>query len=155
MLERALVALALLGLLALLVAGARTWLRWRDVRLVERLNPASTGAALEAVPPRVVYFTTTTCIVCKAQQEPALRALADRLPELVLERHDAIEDRALAKQFSVLSVPTTAVYDTSGALVAINRGFAPAAVLLGQIERRDVASEGGLAFEGEPVEEKR
>jgi hypothetical protein len=84
-----------------------------------------------------------------------LRALSERRPDLVIERHDAIEDRELASQFSVLSVPTTAVYDGSGALVSINRGFTPAAVLLAQIEGRDVAAEGGLAFEGERVEGKR
>ena len=80
-----------------------------------------------------------------------MRALSERVPELVVERHDAIEDRALASQFSVLSAPTTAVYNAGGALVSINRGFTPAAVLLAQIQGRDVASEGGLAFEGEHV----
>jgi len=151
--ERSLIALALIALLALAIAAAKAWLHRRDARLVERLNLEAPTSAAEAVAPRIVYFTTTTCIVCRAQQEPALHALSERLPALVVERHDAIEDRALASQFSVLSVPTTAVYDGTGALVSINRGFTPAAVLLAQIEGRDIASEGGLALDGEHVQE--
>ncbi|MEZ4501197.1 MAG: thioredoxin family protein [Dehalococcoidia bacterium] len=154
MVERALVAVALLALVFGGLVLARRWLAWRDRRLVARMNEAQPAIEAEGGPPRLVYFTTTTCVVCRLQQEPAIEALREHLPELVLERYDAIEARALASEYGVLSVPTTAVYDRTGALVTINRGFAPAAVLLGQIEGRDVATEGGVAMEGQLVDER-
>jgi len=153
-LERALIAAGLLALAFGALVVARRWLRWRDRRIVSRLNEGHSNLETDGRPPRLVYFTTSTCIVCRAQQEPAIEALREHLPELLLERHDAIEERALASDYGVLSVPTTAVYDRSGALVTINRGFAPAAILLGQIEGRDVATEGGVAMEGQLLDER-
>lgn len=155
MLERAAVAALLLAFVFLALVLGRGWLAWRDRRIVARLNsrpaPLEDGAAAA---PRLVYFTTTTCIVCRVQQEPAIEALHARVPDLILEQYDAIEEGALASEYGVLSVPTTAVYDRAGTLVTINRGFAPAAVLLGQLERRDVATEGGVAMEGERLDER-
>ncbi|MBM3139378.1 MAG: thioredoxin family protein [Chloroflexi bacterium] len=154
MTERLLVAASLIAAIALAIAAARLWLRLRDRRILARLlagkPPASEGAT---TPPRIVYFTTRSCVVCRAQQEPALERLRARLPELRLERHDAVADAALAGEYGVLSVPTTAVFDRAGRLVTINRGFAPASVLLAQIEGREPSMEGGLAMAAEPLQE--
>ncbi len=149
MIERTLIALALIALLIAGLAAARALLRRRDRRLVSRLR-ASEGTAPAA--PRVVYFTTSSCVVCRAQQQPALAALERELPELVLERHDAVAERALAKQYGVITVPTTAVYDRNGQLVTINRGFTPATVLYSQIEGTEPVLESGGAMASEPVE---
>ncbi|MDO9444773.1 MAG: thioredoxin family protein, partial [Dehalococcoidia bacterium] len=78
-------------------------------------------------------------------------ALAERVPDLRIDRHDAVAATELAKEYGVLSVPTTAVYDRSGALVTINRGFTPAAVLLAQVEGRTPDLEGGAAMSSEVV----
>jgi thiol-disulfide isomerase/thioredoxin len=98
-----------------------------------------------------VYFTTKTCVVCKAQQEPALAALQRHAADVRVERHDAIEERELADEYGVLSVPTTAVYDRDGRLVTVNRGFTPAAVLLAQIEGREPRLEGGALMASETL----
>ena len=149
MIERMLIALALIALLIAGLAAARALLRHRDRRLVSRLR----GREEEGpAPPRVVYFTTSSCVVCRAQQEPALAALERELPELVLERHDAVAEQALAKQYGVITVPTTAVYDRDGQLVTINRGFTPAAVLHSQIEGAEPVLESGAAMASERVE---
>lgn len=152
MLERLLIAGALSVLFAGALALVRAALRQRDRRLIARLNAAPRDHTAIVEGPRIVYFTTTSCVVCRAQQEPALEAVLEQVPELRLEQHDAVEERALASEFSVLSVPTTAVYDHSGALVAINRGFASAAVLHAQLDGRDVQLDGGQAMTGERVE---
>ena len=153
MLERTLIAVALLVLVFGGLVLARRGLARRDRRIVARLNEGRPALESPAAP-RLVYFTTSTCVVCRVQQEPAIEALREHLPELVLERHDAIEERALASEYGVLSVPTTAVYDRSGALVTINRGFAPAAVLLGQIEGHEITAEGGVAMAGQRLDER-
>jgi thiol-disulfide isomerase/thioredoxin len=153
MFERLIVAGAVVALLFAAIALVRLALRRRDERLIAQLNDAIVGVPSSAEgTPRVIYFTTRSCIVCRAQQEPALDAVLDRMPELRVEKHDAVEERELASEFGVLSVPTTAVYDRSGELVAINRGFASAAVLHAQLEGRDVEFEGGQAMTGERID---
>jgi thiol-disulfide isomerase/thioredoxin len=152
MTERLLIALALgaafLGALAL----ARAWLRYRDRRVMARVR-----AALPLVrdgaegAPRLLYFTTQTCVVCRAQQEPAIERLREHISDLRVDRRDAIADHALAAEYGVLSVPTTAVFSRAGELVTINRGFTPAAVLFAQLEGRELAFEGGLPVLSEPV----
>lgn len=153
MLERLLVAGAVIALLFAAIALARLALRRRDARLLARLNDGAAAATsgVDALP-RVIYFTTRSCVVCRAQQEPALEAVLERMPELRVEKHDAVEERELASEFGVLSVPTTAVYDRAGELVAINRGFASAAILHAQLEGREVELESGHAMTGERIE---
>ncbi len=150
MLERLIIAGAVLALLALAIAGGRAWYTWRNARIEERLRgeaPSSTGG------PRIVYFTTQTCVVCRAQQEPAIAAVLERMgATLRIERHDAVAERAAADRYGVLSVPTTAVYDASGELVTVNRGFAPAALLLSQLRGEAPSFEGGAPMSSEPVD---
>ena len=148
MLERLLIAAAVLGFVALAIVAGRCWYDWRNARIEARLRSAPSASA----GPRIVYFTTQTCVVCKAQQEPAIEAVRSHLGEtLKVERHDAVEDRAVADRYGVLSVPTTAVYDASGALVSVNRGFTPAAVLLSQLRGEAPSFEGGAAMSSEPL----
>ncbi len=149
--ERLLIAGTLIVAIAGAIALVRLALRRRDARLIARLNAAA-NAANDGEGPRIVYFTTSTCVVCRAQQEPALDAVLDEVPALRLETHDAVEERELAAEFSVLSVPTTAVYGRDGALMAINRGFASAAVLHAQLDGREVQLDGGQAMTGERLE---
>ncbi len=149
--ERLLIAAALIAAIAGAIAVVRFALRRRDARLIARINAAA-KAASDAEGPRIVYFTTTSCVVCRAQQEPALDAVLHEVPALRLETHDAVAERELAAEFSVLSVPTTAVYGRDGVLVAINRGFANAAVLHAQLDGREVQLDGGQAMTGERLE---
>jgi len=84
--------------------------------------------------PGVLYFTTPDCVTCKAAQKPALSELARRLPGAVqVIEIDAAGDADMARQWSVLSVPTTFVLDRSGRPRQVNHGFASADKLLGQL----------------------
>ena len=151
MLERLLIAGAVVALVLLAIAAGRRWYAWRNDRIEANLRdeaPAADG-------PRIVYFTTQTCVVCKAQQEPAIAAVLERMgSSLRIERHDAVEERAMADRYGVLSVPTTAVYDASGELVTVNRGFAPAALLLSQLRGDAPSFDGGAAMSSEPVDSR-
>ena len=159
MMERLVIALVAVCAIVLAISLARRLLAAHDRRVLTRLQAVPTGAnSMDAdVPsvPRILYFTTETWVVCKRQQAPALAALRDRLPALRIEEHDAVRDSALAGEFHIRSVPTTAVYSADGTLIAINRGFAPASMLLAQIEGRPPDHEGGIEMAAEAVGEVR
>jgi thiol-disulfide isomerase/thioredoxin len=84
--------------------------------------------------PGVVFFTTPDCVTCKAAQKPALQALADRLSGRVqVIEVDALDNSVLAREWSVLSVPTTFVLDRDGKRRQVNHGYASTEKLFGQI----------------------
>ncbi|HEX7549325.1 MAG TPA: thioredoxin family protein, partial [Candidatus Methylomirabilis sp.] len=84
--------------------------------------------------PGVVFFTTPDCVTCKAAQRPALAELADRLTGNVqVIEVDALDNAALAREWSVLSVPTTFVLDRNGTPRQVNHGYASTEKLIGQI----------------------
>lgn len=152
MLERLLIAALIIGGAALTIALARRALAIRDRRILERLRAQQPPEAVAASGiPRIVYFTTTSCVVCKVQQQPAMEELLDKLPELEIEKYDAVKEQELASRYGVLSVPTTAVYDRAGALISINRGFAPAAVLYAQATGAEVMLDGGQEMAAERI----
>ena len=139
MIERLLLAVLLVAALFSVIALARLWLRRRDRRIVRRLRAAARGSeghegagAPDGVP-RIVYFTTKSCEMCRVMQEPALDRLAREFGPVVIERHDAIVEAALAAEYGVFSTPTTAVYDRHNRLVTINRGFADVDRLVEQL----------------------
>ncbi len=123
-------------LLALLVAGALVG-AYHLVRL-RVLRKARGGAKglTGFVPgtPGVVFFTTPDCATCKAAQRPALSRLEERLSGRVqVIEIDAAANAELARQWSVLSVPTTFILDPSGEPRQVNHGFASAEKLIGQV----------------------
>ena len=86
--------------------------------------------------PGIVYFATPECVTCKAAQRPALRALVKQLDGNVqVIEVDATNRPDLAKQWSVLSVPTTFILDSDGNPRHVNHGFASTAKLLSQLQR--------------------
>lgn len=152
MLERLLIAGAILAVVLVAIAAGRRCYAWRNARIEARLREDTSTSSDASDGPRIVYFTTQTCVVCKAQQEPAITAVLQRMGStLRIERHDAVEERALADRYGVLTVPTTAVYNGAGELVTVNRGFAPAALLLSQLQGESPSFEGGSAMHSEPI----
>lgn len=85
--------------------------------------------------PAILYFTTPDCVPCKTIQRPALEkvktAYGDRLDVVEV---NAYEKPDLARQWGVLSVPTTFVLDAAGNPVHVNHGATPASRLLKQME---------------------
>ena len=114
------IAIAVIGL----TAGAARLTAWQARRRAvgEVGTPASE--------PYILYFTTPTCGVCKASQEPALRQLGG---EVRVEKIDAIERPDLAGRFRVYTVPTTVVLAADGSVRNVNYGFAPAEKLRRQL----------------------
>jgi hypothetical protein len=150
--ERLLIAFALIALLLVALWAGRRWFERRNANIEARLRATRQQPAVgTAIAPRVIYFNTRTCVVCKNQQEPAIDSLAAHMPDLVVEQYDAVECGQLAHEYGVLSVPTVAVYDRSGELVAINRGFTAASILHAQIEGAEPAFPEGASLVAEPI----
>jgi thiol-disulfide isomerase/thioredoxin len=119
------------GVIGVLLAGYRLLTRvvlaraLRGARSIERFTPGTPG---------VVFFTTPDCMTCKAAQVPALAALNERLGGRVqVIEVDALGDAALAKRWSVLSVPMTFILDRTGRPRHVNHGFASTEKLFAQI----------------------
>lgn len=153
MLERLLIAAIVIGLVALAIALTRRLLALRDRRILTRIRAEHPSQPQQSsTTPKIIYFTTSSCVVCRVQQQPAMEELLNKLPELKIDKYDAVEDRELADRYGVLSVPTTAVYDRNGELISINRGFAPAAVLYAQATGAEVMLDGGHEMSAERIE---
>ncbi len=89
--------------------------------------------------PAILYFTTPDCAPCKTIQRPALRAVQGRMGDrLQVIEVNAYEQPGLAKEWGVLSVPTTFIIDSSGRPRHVNHGVTPANKLLEQLEEYSI-----------------
>ena len=84
----------------------------------------------------IIYFTTPDCIACKTAQRPALEKLKQMLGyQLQIIEINAYEKPDLAKEWGVLSVPTTFILDFKGNPRHVNHGVASVEKLLDQIQK--------------------
>jgi thioredoxin-like negative regulator of GroEL len=84
--------------------------------------------------PSILYFTGESCTICHTAQKPALRTLASGLGDTIEIREiDIAVEPALARQYRVMSLPTTIVLDGSGQITDINVGFATGETLRRQL----------------------
>lgn len=85
--------------------------------------------------PIIVYFTTPDCAPCKTVQRPALnrvsQLLGDRLEVIEV---DAAQRPDLAKNWGVMSVPTTFLLDARGEACFVNNGVTRAEKLMEQLD---------------------
>ncbi len=79
--------------------------------------------------PYILYFSSPGCTACRTHQEPALK----QLDHVRITKVDAVADPALARRYSVYTLPTTVVVGADGTPLHVNYGFAPATVLRRQL----------------------
>jgi len=85
--------------------------------------------------PVIVYFTTPDCIPCKTVQRPALSKLSGLMGDkLEVVEIDATERPDLAKQWGVMSVPTTFLLNARGEARYVNNGVARVEKLMEQLQ---------------------
>jgi len=85
--------------------------------------------------PSLMYFTTPDCAPCKTVQRPAIRTVQQTLGErLEIIEINAYEQPDLARQWGVMSVPTTFIVDAAGKPRHVNHGVTPAVRLLAQLK---------------------
>jgi thioredoxin 1 len=88
--------------------------------------------------PAIVYFTTSTCQPCKTIQRPIIEQLKTSYGKWfqVIEI-DVTQQPEIAREWGVMSVPTTFVIDVTGKPRYVNHGIATAEKLLQQLEIED------------------
>jgi thiol-disulfide isomerase/thioredoxin len=94
-------------------------------------------ALVGAVPnkPMIVYFTTPDCAPCKTVQRPALSKLLSLTGDSVqVIEIDATQRPDLAKQWGVMSVPTTFMLDARGEARYVNNGVTRVEKLMEQLQ---------------------
>jgi thioredoxin 1 len=122
-----LIALAVLGGAALVLRVQRGGQRNLVGSVVE---PARLGGRM----PSILYFTGENCAICHSAQKPALRSLAASLRDgIEIREVDIAVEPALARQYRVMSLPTTIVLDGTGQITDINVGFAGSEMLRRQL----------------------
>jgi thioredoxin-like negative regulator of GroEL len=122
-----LIAVAVIGGVALLLRVQKGGQRELVGSVVET---AEQGGTL----PSILYFTGEACTICHTAQRPALRALAAAIdPAIEIREIDIAVEPDLARQYRVMSLPTTIVLSPSGQVTDINVGFANGDVLRRQL----------------------
>lgn len=85
--------------------------------------------------PMIVYFTTPDCAPCKTVQRPALSKLLSLMGDGVhIIEIDATQRPDLAKQWGVMSVPTTFLLDARGEARYVNNGVTRVEKLMEQLQ---------------------
>lgn len=131
MLERLLILLGVVLLVAALWGVLRLWRARRIARLAVETPLAGYVASGR---PAVVAFSTPSCAECRTRQAPALAQLAAELGDQATIRSlSALDHAQLVDRLGILTVPATVVVDESGMVRHINLGFADAGHLASQI----------------------
>ena len=116
------------------------WLLYRLITrsVLQREHPRSGKNLFQPGLPAILYFTTPDCAACISVQKPALARIQNNLGnQLQIVEINAYEQPDLAKEWGVMSVPTTFLIDASGAARQVNYGVTPAEKLMEQIKRLD------------------
>jgi len=118
--------------------GIAVYLLTNRVILATASNKVKRFSAYHSGHSAIVYFTTPTCAPCKTIQRPAIEKLKRKLgKKLQVFEVDASQEPELAKEWGVLSVPTTFIIDPDGKPRYVNHGVATAEKLFQQLEIED------------------
>lgn len=99
-------------------------------------NRASRQSNQHTCKPTIVYFGSNACAVCKRAQRPILdKILAEYGNErLLFNAYDVNESPEVAKKWRVMTLPTTFLLDSTGAIKHINNGLIISENLRKQLE---------------------
>jgi thioredoxin 1 len=129
MYERLLITVASMGFMG----GVFLLLKRRQITLA---NLASRQSNKQTNKPTIVYFGSKGCAVCKRTQRPVLdKILAEYGNErLELTVYDVDESPDVAKEWRVMTLPTTFLLDSSGTIRHVNNGLVVPENLRKQLE---------------------
>lgn len=128
MLERLFIGLALIGVGVALYQLSRWWLVYRTRQFTQMDDPVL--RQLDGKNPAILYFTADFCTACKSQQKPALTRLREQWgDDMQIIIIDAERQPEIAKQWRVMSLPTTFVLSKDGTTQSMNFGVTQTAEL--------------------------
>lgn len=126
MIERLIISTVILLSLSSLWLG---W-NWYKARLVRSIKPVKN----ETGKPTLLWFTAEYCAPCKLQQGPIMARLAEKIGQVAtIQQIDVAQNPDLAKQYKVMTLPTTVVLDHAGQVAHINYGVTDQARLEAQL----------------------
>lgn len=106
---------------------------WGRRLILLRLRGQGKNVA-EAGVPVILYFSSPDCAPCESMQKPALQRVKEWLGDRVrIVEIDTTRQPDLAKQWMVLSVPTTLILDAQGNPKSVNIGVTNEHKLLAQL----------------------
>jgi thiol-disulfide isomerase/thioredoxin len=124
-------------LLAIVIIGFGVFAYWciNQRLLLKAQNNALSLFSKLPDKPVIVYFTTPDCVPCKTIQRPALYKLSSLMGDkLEVIEIDATQRPDLARQWGVMSVPTTFLLDARGEARYVNNGVARVEKLMEQLQ---------------------
>ena len=121
MIERLVIAL-------LLMAGG--WLAFHGVTFWQRRQVRVAPAGQ----PTILYFRSDSCAGCVGQRSMLSQLQTDYGSRFALRQIDADREPETAAAYRIMTLPTTIVADSSGAVRHINYGVTPAQRLAQQLE---------------------
>lgn len=127
-------------LIRLIISISLVFLGWLIYRLVRFFSFRTAGKkshnllGTNHVFRTIIYFTTPDCVACISAQKPALNRLKETLENrLEVIEINVYEEPELAKEWGVMSVPTTFILDVNGNPLTVNYGMTPFKKLLEQV----------------------
>lgn len=123
--------------LAIVIIGFGVFAYWciKQRLLLKAQNNALSLFSQLPEKPVIVYFTTPDCAPCKTVQRPALNKLSSLMGDkLEVIEIDAVQRPDLAKQWGVMSVPTTFLLDARGEARYVNNGVTRVEKLMEQLQ---------------------
>ncbi len=99
------------------------WLGWLQYKryLINSIHPRDA----QSNKPALLFFTANYCAPCEFQQAPIVERLIERWQDTIsVNQYDVSQYPDLARQFKILTVPTTVVLDRHGNVTHINYGVA-------------------------------
>ena len=110
------------------------WLAWQGAKVWMRRGIRAGAGEVDNRFPTLLYFSGDHCSPCRLQQAPIFDSLRQSLGSRArFQEYDAVENPDLARQYRVLTVPTTVVVAPDGDVVAVNYGVTQAEKLRHQL----------------------
>ena len=117
----------------LMLIGCGAYVAFRQVQLW-RLNGKTAARGRRSVTLRLLYFRSDTCAACPTQARFVEKVAEKWNGRLAVQTIDVNAQPTLAKQYYVMTLPTTLLIDTSGTVRNINFGVTNTQKLNQQVE---------------------
>ncbi len=120
--------LLIIGLLTLIGTGAFMFFKHGQLRHINRHVTAFTSGQ-----PTLLYFRSDTCGTCPTQARYLEKLADDENGRFAIQSIDVDTEPEKAKQYGVMTLPTTMILDTTGQVKEINYGLTPSHKLSKQL----------------------
>ncbi|MEE8416384.1 MAG: thioredoxin family protein [Desulfobacterales bacterium] len=121
-------------LFVLIIAGTGMWFVRR--RGIQRAQNTIQHLGITPGVPTIVYFWSTGCYQCRTAQKPILERMVEEYGEehLQLISYNLDESFDIAKEWGVMTIPSTFIVDQNGDVLFANNGLATDGMLRRQLK---------------------